>query len=71
MKMEEILMKHGFNPIEENLWIKGDWTIKIDDQFIEIFNNPDKAPGKYYIGPHDRVDLDEILQEIDDYLIKE
>ncbi len=69
--MEEMLMKHGYVSQNENEWTKGDWTIRLTNDSIEIFNNPDKAPGRYYIGPHDKVDIEDYLNEIDDYLIKE
>ena len=69
--MEEILMRYGYISHDAKNWFKQDWTVRIDDTSIEIFNNPDKAPGKYYIGPIDKVDIENYLNEIDDYLIKE
>jgi hypothetical protein len=69
--MEEILMKHGYISQNENEWIKGDWIIRFDKDSVEIFNDPDKAPGKYYIGPIDKIDINDFLKEIDNYLMKE
>jgi hypothetical protein len=65
--MIEVLLQHNYKPIEENLWIKGDWSVRFDDEQVEVFNDPDKEPGKYYIGPYTTIDLEEILTEIDDH----
>ena len=63
--MNEILEREGFTPSEnQNEYIKGDWTIRIDDDLLEIFNNPDKAPGVYYCGPLNKIDLQTILDEL-------
>ena len=69
--MEEMLMKHGYISQNENEWTKGDWTVRIDKDAVEIFNDPDKDTGKYYIGPHHRPSFEEMLQEIDSYLIEQ
>lgn len=63
-------MKHGYVSQNGNNWIKGDWTVRFDKELIEVFNNPEKAAGKYYTGPIDKVDLDEILMEIDESLLQ-
>lgn len=68
--MEEILIKHNYKNVESNTWIKYDWTVRFDNNLIEIFNDPDKTPGRYYTAPLVKVDLEEILSEIDDYLIR-
>ena len=63
--MNEILEREGFTLSEnQNEYIKGDWTIRIDDDLLEIFNNPDKAPGVYYCGPLNKIDLQTILDEV-------
>ena len=69
--MEEMLMKYGYKNVEPNTWVKCDWTIRFDEQLIEIFNDPDKTPGKYYTYPIDKINLKDYLEEIDTYLLKE
>lgn len=66
--MEEILKRYGFNSVEPNIWKKDDWTVRIDNPVIEIFNDPDENAGKYYIGQVDETDLNEILTEVDNFL---
>ena len=68
--MIEILLQHNYKPIDESTWVKGLWTVRWDDEYIEVFNDPDKEAGKYYIGPYNSVELNEILEEIDDHLLK-
>ena len=63
--MEEILQYNGFMQTENpNEWIRGNWTIRFEGDFMEIFNDPDKEIGKYFIGPAHKYKLRTILQEI-------
>lgn len=67
--MEEILKKFNYKPTEDNTWIKGEWTVRFDDELIEVFNDPDKSSGVYYSAPILNVDLETILEEIDEAII--
>ena len=55
--MIEVLLQHNYKPIDENIWVKGDWSVKWDDEYVEVFNDPDKESGKYFIGPYNSVEL--------------
>lgn len=68
--MEEILMKHGYRSQNENEWVKNSWTVRIDATHVEVFNEPDNGPGKYYIAPKELIDLDTLLIEIDEHLMR-
>lgn len=63
--MEEILKKFNYKPTEDNTWIKGEWTVRFDDELIEVFNNPDKNVGEYYSSPIETINLQEILLDVD------
>jgi hypothetical protein len=64
--MEMILRKNGFTKdIDENEWTRNDWTVRIDGNTMEVFNDPDKTVGKYYIGPISKIDFEELLKDID------
>ena len=66
--MESILMNRGYIKSDiPNEWKKNDWTIRLQDDHIEIFNNPDKNEGKYYYGPIKKVDIEQLLIEIDEF----
>lgn len=72
--MEEILKKFNYKQVEKNTWIKGDWTVRFDDELIEVFNDPDKSAGEYFSSPITKIDLNEILHEVDKkcmYIIEE
>ena len=65
------LMKKGWNKTSEwNVWVKADWTARIFEDKFEIFNDPDKSSGKYYSGSIDKVDIDILLDEVDEFLIR-
>lgn len=61
-------MKEGFLKSENpNEYVRGNWTIRLDDVGIEIFNNPDVSTGRYYRGPINKIDLETILTEIKEF----
>ena len=65
--MKEMIMLRGFQNTEcHNEFVRGDWTIRLDDDLIEVFNNPDIGKGFYYIESLDAINLEEILEDIDD-----
>jgi len=47
-----------------NEYTKGGWIIRVDGDLFEIFNDPDKGVGKYYISSSNIIDLEQILAEI-------
>lgn len=65
--MEEIIMNNGFIKNDSlNEYTRGDWTIRIDNDLIEIFNDPDKSSGKYIIYPISKIDIEDLLKEINE-----
>ena len=63
--MEEMIMQEGFIKSENsNDFIKGNWTIRLDKDMIEIFNNPELENGLYYCEPIGKVDLQAVLDDI-------
>jgi len=63
--MKKELIKHQFKWIETDIWTKNNWTVRLDKNIIEVFNNPDKSIGKYYINSIDKIDIEALLIEID------
>lgn len=63
--MEEILIERGFRK-EEQEYIRNNWTVRFDGDQIEIFNNPDKEEGFYYIDSLEELNLKDLLDDIDD-----
>ena len=67
--MNEILMNRGFIKTENpNEYVRRDWTIRINGDIIEAFNDPDKNKGLYYSGPVKLVDIEQLLIEIDEFI---
>ena len=63
--MEEILKKYNYKPTENNTWVKGDWTVRFDNELVEVFNDPDINAGEYYCSPIERANLEEILLSVE------
>lgn len=63
--MEELLLNRKYVKIDDE-FKKGIWTIRLDGDFIEIFNSPIKEIGKYYYGPIANIDIKFLLDTIDD-----
>ena len=67
--MNDILMNRGFIKTENpNEYVRRDWTIRINGDIIEAFNDPDKNKGLYYSGPVKLVDIEQLLIEIDEFI---
>ncbi len=65
--MKDIIINNGFKKGEfPNTFVKGDWTIRFDNELIEIFNDPDKSSGKYIIYPISKIDIEDLLKEINE-----
>lgn len=63
--MEKMLIENGFIASNEpDTWVKDDWTIRFDDEYLEAFNNADSGKGLYYYGPLNKVDLQAVLDDI-------
>ena len=69
--MEELLKKFNYKSETENVWIKNVWTVRFDDNVVEVFNDPEGGKGMYYCELIQYVDLEQILEEIDEFLIKD
>ena len=63
--MEEILIERGFRK-EGQEYIRNNWTVRFDEDQIEIFNNPDKEKGFYYIDSLEELNIKDLLDDIDD-----
>ena len=63
--MEEILIERGFRK-EGQEYIRNNWTVRFDEDQIEIFNNPDKEEGFYYIDSLEELHIKDLLDDIDD-----
>lgn len=63
--MEEILIERGFRK-EGQEYIRNNWTVRFDEDQIEIFNNPDKEEGFYYIDSLEELNIKDLLDDIDD-----
>ena len=65
--MKEMIMLRGFQNTEcHNEFVRGNWTIRLDNDLIEVFNNPDKGKGLYYIDSPEELNLNDLLDDIDD-----
>lgn len=63
--MERFLDENGFAVSDiPNEYVKGNWTIRIDDDLVEVFNNPEVERGVYYSGLLSVVDIKSIVDEI-------
>lgn len=72
MTMIKKIIERGFKPSneEKDTYVRGNWTIRFDNEVLEAFNNPDLEPGRtsagvYYSAPLHKIDLDILLDEID------
>lgn len=59
-------MENGFQKTDSfNEYVKNNWTIRLDKNSIEVFNDPDIDRGLYHISPISKIDLKELLDEIE------
>lgn len=64
------LLERGFHQVgKSNEYVKEDWTVRLEKDTIEVFNNPDKAAGYYYCAPIKKVDIETLLDEIDEFIL--
>ena len=67
MNMEELILERGFIKDEiKKEYVRGNWTIRIDNYQVEIFNNPDSSKGFYYIDNISDICITDILDDIDE-----
>jgi hypothetical protein len=50
MQIRDILKAYGFNNIDENSFQRDGWTVRIDNIYFELFNDPE-IDNRYYHGP--------------------
>ena len=62
--MEEILKSYNWREVDNNEWKKLAWTIRWDSELLEAYNDT-----LYYKGDINKIDLEQILIEIDDFLL--
>ena len=58
---EKILEEAGFKFIEGE-WVKGDWTIRLIHNMIEVFNKITSKEPRYFFGSEEK--LKEIIEAI-------
>ena len=64
------LLERGYQQVgKSNEYVKCDWTIRFDKDTIEVFNDPNKAPGYHYGAPVKKIDIKTLLDEIDEFII--
>lgn len=65
MKIVNELTKRKFSKLRgRNAWIKGSWTVRFDENDVEIFDAPDKT-GKYLLENIRTVNIVSILDEVE------
>lgn len=65
MKIVNELTKRKFSKLRgRNTWIKGSWTVRFDENDVEIFDAPDKT-GKYLLENIRTVNIVSILDEVE------
>lgn len=63
--MEKMLIENGFIASNEpDTWVKDNWTIRFDNEYLEAFDNADNGKGLYFCGPLNKVDLQAVLDDI-------
>lgn len=55
MQTRDVLKAHGFNSVDENLFQRDDWTVRIDGINFEIFSDPE-IDTRYYFGTTDNLE---------------
>lgn len=64
--MKKILEENGYVLNDINTWIKGSWTIRIDENYIEAFQDLSSPQNNnYIIWPKNIDSLIFILEEIE------
>lgn len=67
IEMIELILERGFEKSETtNEYIRGNWIIRLDEDQIEIFNDPDKEKGVYYLDSIEDINIVDLLDDIDD-----
>lgn len=65
MKIVNELTKRKFSKLRgRNTWIKGSWTVRFDENDVEIFDAPDRT-GKYLLENIRTVNIVSILDEVE------
>lgn len=68
VKIVDELIRRKFSKLRgRNTWIKGSWTVRFDENDIEIFDAPDKT-GNYFLGNIRTVDIIPILDDVEKFL---
>lgn len=68
VKIVDELIRRKFSKLRgRNTWIKGSWTVRFDENDIEIFDAPDKT-GNYFLGNIRTVDIVPILDDVEKFL---
>ena len=68
VKIVDELIRRKFSKLRgRNTWIKGSWTVRFDENDIEIFDAPDKT-GNYFLGNIRTVDIIPILNEVEELM---
>lgn len=63
------LLERGYKQIDKQEFVKSGWTIRLEKDIIEVFDDPEVGTGYYFKGDIHKVDLETLLNEIDDFLL--
>ena len=59
------LLERGYKQIDKQEFVKEGWTIRLDKDIIEVFDDPETGSGYYFHGNIHKVDLENLLNEIE------
>ena len=69
-RMDTRLLKAGYRPTGNlNEFRKIGWTVRIDGDMIEVFDDPESGAGKYYHGKINNTNVEQLLREIDEAIL--
>lgn len=63
--MEMILKRNGFIPTENpNEYVRGTWTIRLENNKIEVFNSSEDVKPVYLFEDIRKIDIYQLFEEI-------
>lgn len=69
--MNKIMRNFGYSEgYYPNEWKKKNWTVRFFDNEVEAYDNPlINTPGKYFHKDLDKIEVEDLLIEIDKFII--
>lgn len=59
------LLERGYKQIDKDEFVREGWTIRLEKDIIEVFDDPEVGLGYYFHGNIHKVDLETLLNEIE------